>query len=77
MASQALSANYCSGLAPDQRLARSLGWFAIGLGATETRRMDTACSATSRTTARRSCSNRSSVRSTEQLCGRDAHTRPY
>src|SRR5436190_24030947 len=35
MASQALHANYSIGPDPDQRLARSLGWFSIGLGATE------------------------------------------
>src|SRR5436190_20276409 len=35
MASQALHANYSIGPDPDQRLARNLGWFSIGLGATE------------------------------------------
>jgi len=35
MASQALRANYSNGSDPDQRLARNLGWFSIGLGATE------------------------------------------
>jgi uncharacterized membrane protein len=35
MASQALHANHSIGPDPDQRLARSLGWFSIGLGATE------------------------------------------
>ena len=35
MASQALNANYSIGPDPDQRLARNLGWFSIGLGATE------------------------------------------
>jgi uncharacterized membrane protein len=35
MASQALHAEYSNRSDPDQRLARSLGWFSIGLGATE------------------------------------------
>ena len=35
MASQALNAHHPVGRDPDQRLARSLGWFSIGLGATE------------------------------------------
>src|SRR4051812_33403337 len=35
MASQALNAHHPFGRDPDQRLARSLGWFSIGLGATE------------------------------------------
>jgi len=35
MVSQALNANYSNGSDPDQRLARNLGWFSIGLGATE------------------------------------------
>ena len=35
MASQALNANYSIGPDPDQQLARNLGWFSIGLGATE------------------------------------------
>ena len=35
MVSQALNANYSIGSDPDQRLARNLGWFSIGLGATE------------------------------------------
>src|ERR1700760_2536902 len=33
MSSQALNAN--DNMGPDQRLARNLGWFSIGLGATE------------------------------------------
>src|SRR3954466_9127534 len=35
MASQALNANHSTEPDPDQRLARNLGWFSIGLGATE------------------------------------------
>src|SRR3954469_7865185 len=35
MASRALDANHSIGMDPDQRLARNLGWFSIGLGATE------------------------------------------
>jgi uncharacterized membrane protein len=35
MASQALNRNHSNGLDPDQRLARNLGWFSIGLGVTE------------------------------------------
>src|ERR1700760_3032127 len=35
MASQAINANYAAGPDPDQRLARNLGWFSIGLGAAE------------------------------------------
>ncbi len=35
MASQAINANYSVGPDPDQRLARNLGWFSIGLGASE------------------------------------------
>lgn len=35
MASNALNGSYSIGPDPDQRLARNLGWFSIGLGATE------------------------------------------
>src|SRR3954470_24327670 len=35
MASQTSNANYSIGPDPDQRLDRNLGWFSIGLGATE------------------------------------------
>lgn len=35
MASQAFDAKYSNGPDPDQQLARNLGWFSIGLGATE------------------------------------------
>src|SRR3954452_10238823 len=35
MASRALDANHSIGMDPDQQLARNLGWFSIGLGATE------------------------------------------
>jgi uncharacterized membrane protein len=35
MSSQALNGNNSVGTDPDQRLARSLGWFSIGLGAAE------------------------------------------
>ena len=35
MASQESNGNYPSGPDPDQRLARNLGWFSIGLGAVE------------------------------------------
>jgi uncharacterized membrane protein len=35
MSSQALNANHSNGPDPDQRLARNLGWFSIGLGAAE------------------------------------------
>src|SRR6185295_8528130 len=35
MASRAINANYSVRPDPDQKLARSLGWFSIALGATE------------------------------------------
>jgi uncharacterized membrane protein len=35
MASQAFNGNHSNGPTPDQRLARNLGWFSIGLGITE------------------------------------------
>lgn len=35
MASQVSNASHSTGRDPDQRLARNLGWFSIGLGATE------------------------------------------
>ena len=35
MASKALNGNYSVGRDPDQRLARNLGWFSIGLGVME------------------------------------------
>jgi uncharacterized membrane protein len=35
MASQEINVNHSLGPDPDQRLARNLGWFSIGLGATE------------------------------------------
>jgi uncharacterized membrane protein len=35
MTSQALNVNHATAPNPDQRLARNLGWFSIGLGATE------------------------------------------